>query len=362
MTNSKISHFLSKYSKNTFCINLSHNIQRSFIIRKFQFSNFNGDCRYTNPKNLELSTYRLFSRISNSWIRRKKNYEIVGIGKVGSKRDVPSYIPKPVYSTTGIDVDKGDHIEILNDVEVKHMRQSCSLAKIVLDEVEKSINIGVMTEELDAIAHNTCINFGAYPSPLNYRGFPKSICTSVNNVACHGIPDDRKLKDGDIISVDISVFYKGFHGDCAATYLVGNVDNKAKKLVEVAALCLQKAIDICRHEQHFCTIGKTISNIARSHGFSVVPAFCGHGISSIFHCAPRILHYDNNDKGQMLKGMIFTIEPVICEGEPDILILEDGWTATTEDRGRSAQFEHTVLITQDGAEILTVPNVFKIHE
>ncbi|PRD21050.1 UNVERIFIED_CONTAM: Metap1d [Trichonephila clavipes] len=141
MTNSKISHFLSKYSKNTFCINLSHNIQRSFIIRKFQFSNFNGDCRYTNPKNLELSTYRLFSRISNSWIRRKKNYEIVGIGKVGSKRDVPSYIPKPVYSTTGIDVDKGDHIEILNDVEVKHMRQSCSLAKIVLDEVEKSINV-----------------------------------------------------------------------------------------------------------------------------------------------------------------------------------------------------------------------------
>ncbi|GFT34115.1 methionine aminopeptidase 1D, mitochondrial [Nephila pilipes] len=230
------------------------------------------------------------------------------------------------------------------------------------ENFEVILKIGVTTDELDAVAHSACISFGAYPSPLNYSGFPKSICTSVNNIACHGIPDSRKLKNGDIISVDVSVFYKGFHGDCAATYLVGNVDDKAKRLVEVAALCLQKAIDICRHEQPFCAIGKIISNVAQSHGFSVIPAFCGHGIGSIFHGPPSILHFDNNEKGQMLKGMIFTIEPVICEGNPDILILEDGWTATTEDYSRSAQFEHTILITQNGAEILTVSDVFKTQE
>ncbi|GIY64931.1 methionine aminopeptidase 1D, mitochondrial [Caerostris darwini] len=288
----------------------------------------------------------------------KKSYDVVKLDKVSPKKIVPDHIPKPTYYRTGVDTVPSS-IQILDADSVQQMRQSCSLAKTVLEEVEKSIKVGVTTDELDTIAHNACIRFGAYPSPLNYKGFPKSICTSVNNVACHGIPDNRKLKDGDIISVDISVFYKGFHGDCASTVCVGNMDDKAKKLVEVTALCLQEAINICHHKQHFCTIGKTISKLATNQGFSVVPAFTGHGIGSSFHCQPEILHFDNEERGQMVEGMIFTIEPVICEGTPDILILEDGWTAVTEDDSRSAQFEHTILITADGAEILTVADAFK---
>ncbi|GIY84737.1 methionine aminopeptidase 1D, mitochondrial [Caerostris extrusa] len=337
------------------------------------------------------SNYRLFSRFPKSFFKTKKSYDVVKLGKVSPKKIVPDHIPKPTYYRTGVDTVPSS-IQILDADSVQQMRKSCSLAKTILKEVEKSIKhacddsmrkmdicisgerqcrtfkslnmprllfcntikVGVTTDELDTIAHNACISFGAYPSPLNYKGFPKSICTSVNNVACHGIPDNRKLKDGDIISVDISVFYKGFHGDCASTFFVGSTDDKAKKLVEVTALCLQEAINICHHEQYFCTIGKTISKLARNQGFSVVPAFTGHGIGSSFHCQPEILHFDNEERGQMLKGMIFTIEPVICEGRPDILILKDGWTAVTEDNSRSAQFEHTILITVDGAEILTV--------
>ncbi|KAG8181334.1 hypothetical protein JTE90_017503 [Oedothorax gibbosus] len=295
-----------------------------------------------------------------SWFKAKKPaYDIVDLCEVGTRRSVPEFVPKPPYAATGIENEPESQIQILDAESVRCMRNSCSLAKILLDEVARHIKLGVTTDELDAIAHSTCINFGAYPSPLNYRGFPKSICTSVNNIACHGIPDSRKLKKGDIISVDISVFYNGFHGDCASTYFVNQPDPMAQKLVEVAQLCLLEGIKVCHHGQKFCAIGNTISNLAKSQGFSVIPAFCGHGISSSFHCSPNILHYENEEPGIMQKGMIFTIEPVICEGAPDIVILEDGWTASTEDNSRSAQFEHTILITEEGAEILTVPDKFK---
>ncbi|KFM57911.1 Methionine aminopeptidase 1D, mitochondrial, partial [Stegodyphus mimosarum] len=308
--------------------------------------------------NVEYS-YRNFSRLPK-WFRMEKNkYDIVDIGEVGPKRKIPRHIEKPSYAETGVAEEADDDIEILNENKLKKMRQSCALAKLVLEEIGRHIGVGVTTDELDCVAHTLCISYGAYPSPLNYRGFPKSICTSVNNIACHGIPDDRKLKDGDIISVDVSVFYNGFHGDCASTFCVGDVDIKGRRLVKVASLCLEEAIRICCPDQMLCQIGKTISTVAKSYGYSVIPAFCGHGIGSSFHSHPNILHYENEEEGIMSKGMIFTIEPVICEGKPDIVILEDGWTATTEDNSRSAQFEHTILITETAAEILTVSSAFK---
>ncbi|KAF8789269.1 methionine aminopeptidase 1D, mitochondrial-like [Argiope bruennichi] len=353
-------HCLSKCTRDIFCKNQKSCFQRGIVsyCNRYQDEIINSGYMKSLWKHV---TFRSFSRNPKSWFKNKRTYEVVTPGEVGTKRQIPDYILKPSYYDTGIEIEP-NNIEILSKNSIENIRQSCSLARIVLHEVEKFIKPDVTTDELDAIAHDTCIKYGAYPSPLNYRGFPKSICTSVNNIACHGIPDDRKLKDGDIISVDISVYYKGFHGDCASTCLVGNVDEKAKKLVKVTALCLQEAIKICHHKQYFSAIGKTISKIAVSHGFSVVPAFCGHGIGSYFHCPPSILHYENEEEGQMLKGMIFTIEPVICEGSPDIVILEDGWTAQTEDDSRSAQFEHTILITDDGAEILTVPDVFIKHQ
>ncbi|XP_054713209.1 methionine aminopeptidase 1D, mitochondrial-like [Uloborus diversus] len=318
----------------------------------------------TTPKTLlkdgnNYIIHRNFSRKSKFWFqRRKPKYDVVSLSEVSPRREIPDYIVKPDYADSGV-ASEHDEIEILTNDKQKNMRQSCALAKLVLDEVSRHIDIGVTTDDLDHIAHSTCISYGAYPSPLNYRGFPKSICTSVNNIACHGIPDSRKLRDGDVISIDVSVYYNGFHGDCAATYCVGNVDANGQHLLQVASSCLNEAIKLCHHNQYFKQIGKTISELAKQDGYTVVLAFCGHGIGSCFHTPPNILHYDNDVDGQMLKGMIFTIEPVICEGQSDILILEDGWTAATEDDSRCAQFEHTILITDNGAEILTLSDAFQ---
>lgn len=310
-------------------------------------------------RNHDYVVHHNFSRVPKSWFRSKKKiYDIIDLHEVSPKHSVPDYILKPDYAHSGV-ANEHDSIQVMSENEVQCMKQSCALAKLMLEKVAKHIKAEISTDELDLIAHDLCIQHGAYPSPLNYRGFPKSICTSVNNIACHGIPDCRKLVNGDIISIDISVYYNGFHGDCAATFSVGEIDEKGQKLIEISSACLSAAISICHPNQSFCQIGKTISAFARHHGFSVIPAFCGHGIGSSFHTPPNILHYDNNEAGEMKKGMIFTIEPVICEGRPDIVILEDGWTAASEDDSRSAQFEHTVLITESGAEILTVSSAFK---
>lgn len=309
-------------------------------------------------RNCTYVCHRWYSRMPKSWFRlKKKAYDVVCLHEVSPKRDVPDFISKPDYAMLGVAVEQ-EYICPMNEAEIKHMRQSCSLAKIVLDEIASHIRVGITTDELDVFAHDLCINYGAYPSPLNYRGFPKSICTSVNNIACHGIPDRRKLLDGDVISIDISVFYNGYHGDCAATYPVGDVDEKGQNLIMIASQCLYAAIKVCHPNQSFCQIGKTISAFASNHGYTVVPSFCGHGIGTSFHIPPNILHYDNDEPGDMKKGMIFTIEPVISEGRPDIEILEDGWTAASEDESRSAQFEHTILITETGAEILTDASAF----
>lgn len=297
------------------------------------------------------------SRAGASWFQRRRktrNYDVVGLGEVSDPRQVLEHIRKPEYADSGVTKETEPEIEIKTEEQIKCMRESCVLAKTILDEVGKYVKVGVTTDELDRIVHSACISFGAYPSPLNYRGFPKSVCTSVNNVACHGIPDNRPLKDGDIVSIDVSVFYNGYHGDCAATYGVGTVDARGQNLMDVAQQCLGEGVKVCHPGQLFCQIGKTISEYAESNGFTVVPAFCGHGIGSYFHGPPNVYHIPNDDETVMKEGMIFTIEPVISEGGPDIVVLEDGWTAVTEDNSRCAQYEHTILITKNGAEILTV--------
>uniref|UniRef100_T1JFZ5 Methionine aminopeptidase n=1 Tax=Strigamia maritima TaxID=126957 RepID=T1JFZ5_STRMM len=235
------------------------------------------------------------------------------------------------------------------------MRSSGRLARKILNMVNDYIKVGLTTDKLDRYLHEAIIENGAYPSPLHYKGFPKAICTSVNNVVCHGIPDSRPLKDGDIITVDITVYLNNYHGDCSQTFMVGNVDDSGQKLVEVAEKCRDEAIKICRPGQRFSAIGKLINSIAKKEGYRIVPLFCGHGIGTYFHGPPQINHIDtfNNTRGHMQPGMTFTIEPVISEGSSKVVILEDGWTAVSVDNSRSAQFEHTILITDDGVEILT---------
>jgi methionyl aminopeptidase len=185
-------------------------------------------------------------------------------------------------------------------------------------------------------------------------GFPKSICTSVNNVLVHGIPDQRQLQEGDIVNVDVTVYHSGFHGDCSATFLVGSVDEEGKRLVEVTKEALQRAIDVCGPGVPFNMIGKTISILARKEGYTVSKAYCGHGIGRRFHELPLVYHHYNDDPGTMEAGMTFTIEPLLCQGKEGERKWNDGWTVTSKDGGRSAQFEHTVVITEDGARVMTL--------
>ncbi|KAM4697469.1 methionine aminopeptidase 1D, mitochondrial isoform 3-T3 [Rhinophrynus dorsalis] len=213
--------------------------------------------------------------------------------------------------------------------------------------------VGMTTEAVDALVHENIIIHNAYPSPLGYGGFPKSVCTSVNNVVCHGIPDSRPLQDGDIINIDVTVYFQGYHGDTSETFLVGNVDKRGQVLVDVARRCRDEAIAQCLPGAPLSVIGNTISRIARENDFQVCPYFVGHGIGSFFHGHPEIWHHENDNCLRMEEGMAFTIEPIIMEGSPDYKILKDKWTAVSTDNKRSAQFEHTIVITSGGAEILT---------
>lgn len=287
--------------------------------------------------------------------RKSATYDIITqTGNVSPMQYVPDSVPKPEYARSGIVMGVPKEMEKKTPEQISRMKDSCRLARNVLHEVSKHVRVGITTEELDKVTHSLCIEKMAYPSPLNYRWFPKSVCTSVNNVACHGIPDDRLLKDGDIISIDVSVFFNGYHGDCAGTYAVGRVDRRGLNLISAAKECLHRGIEACGPGRKLNEIGRTISAAAAEGGYSVVPSFCGHGIGTYFHGPPDIYHFDNDMEEEMFEGLIFTIEPVISEGGPDIVILEDGWTAVTLDNSRAAQFEHTICITAHGAEILTL--------
>tara|TARA_B100001121_G_C18672505_1_gene614609 strand:+ start:798 stop:1571 length:774 start_codon:yes stop_codon:yes gene_type:complete len=230
-----------------------------------------------------------------------------------------------------------------------------AIAAGTLDEICSFIKPGVSTDEIDKICFEYINDNNGFSAPLNYRGYPKSCCTSVNHVVCHGIPSDKILKEGDIVNVDVTVFKDGWHGDTSRMYYVGDVSVKAKNLVKSTYECLMKAISILKDGIHLGDIGNTIQEHVEAKGFSVVRDFCGHGIGKSFHLEPNILHYGEKGTGlKLTEGMIFTIEPMINAGNFETKTLNDGWTAVTKDKSLSAQFEHTVGIKKDGYEIFTL--------
>ncbi len=233
-------------------------------------------------------------------------------------------------------------------------RKAGLIASATLDEVSSIIKPGITTKEIDNLCYEFINDHKGYSAPLFYRGYPKSCCTSANHIVCHGIPGDKILNEGDILNVDVTAYKNEWHGDTSRMFYVGDVSVKAKKLVEVTYNSLMKAIEILNKNIYLGDIGDTIQTYVEQEGFSVVKDFCGHGIGKRFHEEPNILHYGEKGTGQKLKaGMIFTIEPMINEGDYQTKVLKDGWTAVTKDKKLSAQFEHTVGITNNGCEIFT---------
>ncbi|SFA73869.1 methionine aminopeptidase, type I [Azotobacter beijerinckii] len=247
-------------------------------------------------------------------------------------------------------------VTIKTPEEIEKMRVAGRLAAEVLEMIGEHVKPGVSTEELDRLCHDYIVDVQrAIPAPLNYKGFPKSICSSVNHVVCHGIPNDKPLRDGDIVNLDITVIKDGYHGDTSMMFLVGNVPDWAKRLCQVTQECLYRGIELVRPGAHLGDIGEVIQKHAEKNGFSVVREYCGHGIGAVFHEEPQVLHYGRAGTGLELKeGMTFTIEPMINQGRSETRLLGDGWTAITKDRKLSAQWEHTLLVTADGYEILTL--------
>ena len=240
--------------------------------------------------------------------------------------------------------------------EFAAMRKAGRLAAEVIDFITPHVVPGVTTGALDRLCDDYTLDHGAISAPLNYRGFPRSICTSINHVVCHGIPDDaKKLREGDIVNLDITVILDGWHGDTSRMFLIGDkVGVKARKLVDITYQALMRGIAVVRPGATLGDIGHAIQSFVEPHRFSVVRDFCGHGIGRIFHTAPSVLHYGTPGTGLVFEeGMIFTIEPMINTGRYDVKILNDGWTAVTKDRSLSAQFEHTIGVTAEGCEIFT---------
>lgn len=249
-------------------------------------------------------------------------------------------------------------ISIKSKKEIEKMRIAGKLAASVLDMITPYVKPGITTNELDKICHDFIIKeLNSIPAPLNYHGFPKSICTSVNNVVCHGIPNDRKLKSKDIINIDVTIIKDGYHGDTSKMFMLKDASIKAKRLCRISQECMYLAIQQVKPGIRLGMIGKIIENHAHKNNYSVVRDYCGHGIGAYFHEDPQVIHYDNGkiDKSPILKeGMIFTIEPMINLGKYQVLTSNiDGWTVTTKDRSLSAQWEHTILVTKQGYEILT---------
>jgi methionyl aminopeptidase len=240
--------------------------------------------------------------------------------------------------------------------EIDKMRIAGRLAAEVLEMIGEHVKPGVSTDELDRICHNYIVQEQqAVPAPLNYRGFPKSICTSVNHQVCHGIPGNKILKNGDIVNIDVTVIKDGFHGDTSKMFFVGQPSILAKRLVEITHRAMWKGIELVRPETRLGDIGHAIQQFVEASGYSVVQEYCGHGIGRGFHEDPQVLHYGTRNTGISLQtGMTFTIEPMVNAGKRNVKLLPDGWTVVTKDRKLSAQWEHTILVTGDGFEVLTL--------
>jgi methionyl aminopeptidase len=273
-------------------------------------------------------------------------------GRVSAPRTVPPEIPRPPYAPDAPPFQPAVPPGDLAD----RMRRAGRAAREVLLELAPHVRPGVTTDELDRICHEACIARGGYPSPLHYKGYPKALCTSVNEIVCHGIPDDRPLAHGDIVNLDVTIFLDGVHGDHSETFCVGAVSDHAARLVRVTRECLWKGIEAVGPGRPINAIGRAIEDHATAHGFSVVRAFVGHGIGEAFHTTPSVPHYyDPRADERLQPGWTFTIEPMINAGSWECgPIWPDEWTAPTADGSLSAQFEHTVLVTRDGVEVLTL--------
>ncbi len=246
-------------------------------------------------------------------------------------------------------------VNIKTTEEIEKMRVAGRLAAEVLEMIGTHVQPGVTTDELDRICHDYIINEQqAIPAPLNYHGFPKSICSSINHVVCHGIPGEKKLKKGDIINLDITIIKDGYHGDTSMMFFVGEPSVMAKRLVEVARECLLIGIHMVKPGMRLGDIGHAIQTHAEAHNYSIVREYCGHGIGKEFHEEPQVLHYGRPGTGLVLEpGMTFTIEPMVNAGKQSVTLMRDGWTVITKDRSLSAQWEHTLLVTDDGVDVLT---------
>ena len=268
-------------------------------------------------------------------------------------RSVPEHIERPSYADTG-EVERWDEPVVKSPEIIERMRHAGRVASEVLRLAGDFLQPGITTDDVDAYVHDLFIERGAYPSTLNYHGYPKSLCTSANEVICHGIPDSRVIRDGDIMNLDVTGFIGGVHGDTNATFCIGDVDPASRELVRVTEECTWRGIEAVRPGRPLSDIGRAIEDHAHTGGYGVVRAFIGHGIGHQFHTDIQVLHYyDSRSTTIMQPGMVFTIEPMITLGTWQHRMWDDGWTAVTADGKRTAQFEHTLVVTDDGYEVLT---------
>ncbi|HVA42334.1 MAG TPA: type I methionyl aminopeptidase [Acidimicrobiales bacterium] len=285
----------------------------------------------------------------------KVSAERVRAGQQSPRRQVPEGIARPDYAEGGRPVLTTEAL-VKDAPTIEAMRRAGRLATEVLAVTAAAVASGVTTDELDRVCHQACVERGAYPSPLNYHGYPKSVCTSVNEVICHGIPDGRPLSDGDIVNIDVTVFIDGVHGDTNATFPVGRIDADSTRLIAVTSDCLELGIQAVRPGRPVSDIGRAIQQRAEAEGFGVVRSFVGHGIGRVFHNGLAIPHYYDPAAATVMEpGMTFTIEPMITMGSWQASMWPDGWTAVTADGRRSAQFEHMLVVTDQGADVLTRP-------
>ena len=277
-------------------------------------------------------------------------------GVVSPRRSVPDHIVRPAYVASGVPVRWAEPRVKSPDI-IERMRHAGIVAAEVLRLAGTMAKPGVTTDEIDVYVHDLTIERNAYPSPLNYNHFPKSVCTSVNEVICHGIPDSRPLQDGDILNIDVTAFVGGVHGDTNATFFVGTVDPASQQLVRVTEECMWLGIEAVKPGRPISDIGKAIETHAKKFHYGVVKAFIGHGIGEQFHTDIQILHYYDERANMIMRpGMTFTIEPMITMGSwQHKMVFDDNWTAVTTDGRRTAQFEHTILVTDDGFDVLTAP-------
>ena len=276
-------------------------------------------------------------------------------------RSVPAHIARPSYADTG-EVARWNEPRVKDADTIERIRYASRMAADILREAGEFVKPGMTTDDIDVFVHERTVERGAYPSPLNYHRYPKSVCTSLNEVICHGIPDSTVINDGDIINLDVTCYVNGVHGDTNATFLVGDVDEQSRLLVKVAEECMWRGIDAVKPDRPLSDIGKAIEDHAHAHRMGVVRAFIGHGIGEQFHTDIQVLHYFDPRNNMIMKpGMVFTIEPMITLGTWQFKMWDDDWTAVTADGKRTAQFEHTVVVTDTGVDVLSRPSTSETH-